>query len=110
MDVKKIYSNKKAMVSDALIESSDETINAAIKDSTVGMIIYTAGYAKAKQKSLDNTWVTIALGGGSGSGGGGGTAATDAEVISALVAADAIPALMVDTALLSLGEDVCIIG
>lgn len=109
MDVKKIYSNKKAMVSDALIESSDETINAAIKDSTVGMIIYTAGYAKAKQKSLDNTWVTIALSGGSGSG-GGGTAATDAEVISALVAADAIPALMVDTALLSLGEDVCIIG
>lgn len=43
-------------------------------------------------------------------GGGGGIPATEDEIIDALVAADAIPALMVDTALLALGEDVCIIG
>lgn len=57
------------------------------------------------------TWVdTVREMIGEGCSGGGGTPATDAEIIDALVAADAIPALMVDTALLSLGEDVCIIG
>lgn len=46
----------------------------------------------------------------SGGGGGGcGTPATDVEIIEALLAADAIPALMVDEALLALDNDVCII-
>lgn len=59
MDVKKMYSNNVAMVSDDLFDSSDDEINDAIKNSTAGMIIYTAGFAKAKQKSLDGKWVSV---------------------------------------------------
>lgn len=47
---------------------------------------------------------------GGGGSGGGGTPATDEEIIEALLAADAIPALMVDESLLALDNDVCIIG
>lgn len=68
MDVKKIYSGEEALVSDTLIDSSDDVINAAIPASRAGMVIYTAGYKKAKQKSLDNKWISMSLGGSSGSG------------------------------------------
>lgn len=71
MDVKKIYSGDEALVSDTLIDSADSTINAAIPASKAGMIIYTAGYKKAKQKSLDNKWISMSLGGSSSSGAAG---------------------------------------
>lgn len=71
MDIKKIYSGDEALVSDALIDSADTAINAAIPSSRAGMIIYTAGYKKVKQKSLDNKWITMQLGGSSGSGAAG---------------------------------------
>lgn len=68
MDVKKIYSGDEALVSDTLIDSADNTINEAIPASKAGMIIYTAGYKKVKQKSLDNKWISMSLGSSSGSG------------------------------------------
>lgn len=68
MMVKKIYSGEEALVSDELIASSDVVINAAIPASRAGMIIYTAGYKTAKQKSLDNKWISMTLGGSGGSG------------------------------------------
>lgn len=71
MDVKKIYSGEEALVSDTLIDSSDDVINAAIPASRAGMVIYTAGYKKAKQKSLDNKWISMSLGGSGGSGAAG---------------------------------------
>ena len=71
MNVKKMYNNDEALVSDELIEASDDVINASIPHSSVGMVIYTAGYKKAKQKSLDNKWISMSLGGSSGSGAAG---------------------------------------
>lgn len=71
MDVKKIYSGEEALVSDTLIDSSDDVINTAIPASRAGMVIYTAGYKKAKQKSLDNKWISMSLGGSGGSGAAG---------------------------------------
>lgn len=68
MDVKKIYSGEEALVSDSLIDSSDDVINTAIPASRAGMVIYTAGYKKAKQKSLDNKWISMQLGGSGNSG------------------------------------------
>lgn len=71
MKVKKIYSGEEALVSDELIASSDAVINAAIPASKAGMIIYTAGYKTAKQKSLDNKWISMTIGGSGGSGSAG---------------------------------------
>lgn len=65
---KMIYSNEEALVSDALINESDDNINKALPYSGAGMVIYTAGYKAAKQKSLDNKWISMSLGSSGGSG------------------------------------------
>lgn len=44
-----------------------------------------------------------------GGGGSGGSAATDAELLDALIEADAIPALVWGGYLLAIDNDVCII-
>lgn len=72
MDIKKIYSNAEALVSDDLINSSDAVINAHLPHSAPGYVIYTAGYATIKQKSLDNKWIAVSSSGGSGSAGADG--------------------------------------
>lgn len=72
MNIKKIYSNAEALVSDDLINSSDAVINARLPHSEPGYVIYTAGYAIIKHKSLDNKWVAISSGSGSGSAGADG--------------------------------------
>lgn len=59
MDVKHIYEQQEALVSDALFAQSDAALNTAFPYSEPGMLIYTAGYKKAKQKSLSGTWVAI---------------------------------------------------
>lgn len=65
MEYKKIYTSDEALVSDTLIDSSDDAINAQLPDFKAGAIIYTAGYAKVKQKALDNSWVNVQKSGGS---------------------------------------------
>lgn len=68
MDIKKIYDYPEALVSDDLINGGDDAINAALPEFKAGAIIYTAGYKKAKQKSLTGSWVNISTNAGSGSG------------------------------------------
>lgn len=68
MVTKKIYSYTEAMVSDELMNSGDDAINAALPDFKAGAIIYTAGYSKVRQKALTGSWVPVNMGGGSGSG------------------------------------------
>lgn len=68
MNVKHTYRNEEALVTDELINASDDVINNAIPFSAAGMIIYTAGYQKAKQKSLDNKWISVSLGGSGSTG------------------------------------------
>lgn len=75
MAYKKIYAECEALVSDELINSSDEVINQTLHGSKAGMVIYTAGYKIIKQKSLDNKWIAMQL---SGSG-GTGTAGADGK-------------------------------
>lgn len=52
----KIYNCAEAMVSDELMNSSDDVINAALSGFEAGAIIYTAGYKKVKQKALTGAW------------------------------------------------------
>ena len=59
MDYKKIYARHEALVSEDLIKSSDDVIDATIPDAPIGMVIYTVGKKVAKQKSLDGTWVSV---------------------------------------------------
>lgn len=68
---KKIYTSDEVMVTDELIEQSDDTLNKALPYSSAGTVIYTAGYKTAKQKSLDNKWIAMQLGGSSSSGAAG---------------------------------------
>lgn len=75
MAYKKIYAECEALVSDELINSSDEVINQTLQGSKSGMVIYTAGYKIIKQKSLDNKWIAMHLGGS----GGTGTAGADGK-------------------------------
>lgn len=75
MAYKKIYAESEALVSDELINSSDEVINQTLQGSKAGMVIYTAGYKIIKQKSLDNKWIAMHLGGS----GGTGTAGADGK-------------------------------
>lgn len=73
MKSKKIYINREIMVSDDLISAADAEINAVLKDAVAGTVIYTAGYTKVKQKSLDGAWVEAAAPEGSASGSGSGS-------------------------------------
>lgn len=47
------------LVSETTIASSAEQIKAVIGEVPSGTIIYTAGYAKIKQKGLDGSWVEV---------------------------------------------------
>lgn len=58
-DYKMIYRDYEAMVSDELINSSDDELNAVFKNAEAGMIIYTAGYNVIKQKGIDGKWETV---------------------------------------------------
>lgn len=72
-NVKKIYKQREALVSDELMNSSDAEIDAAIYAVEPGMIIYTAGRAIVKQRGLDGRWVRMSTSnGGSNSGSGSG--------------------------------------
>ena len=70
-NVKKIYKQREALVSDELINSSDAEIDAAIYAVEPGMIIYTAGRGIIKQRGLDGRWVRVSAGGGGGNSSGG---------------------------------------
>lgn len=83
MEAKMIYTNEEALVSDDLINQSDDAINKALPYSRAGMVIYTAGYVLAKQKSLNNKWIAIKLS-GSGSSSGSGSAGTSGVGISSV--------------------------
>lgn len=48
------------MVTDDVIGKTDAEIDAALgAQYNIGTIIYTAGYAKIKQKGLDGAWVEV---------------------------------------------------
>ena len=47
------------MVDNELFNSDADTIKSVIGDLSPGSIIYTAGYAKIKQKGLDGEWVEV---------------------------------------------------
>lgn len=59
IEAKKIYRKLKTLVSDELIDSSDEKINEELPYEEAGDIIFSAGAAVVKQKALDGTWVRI---------------------------------------------------
>lgn len=67
-NAKRMYASEEALVSDDLLNASDDAINQALPYSKAGMVIYTAGYKSAKQKSLDNKWIVMQLGGSGSSG------------------------------------------
>lgn len=50
---------REIMVDAATIAGTAEEIAAVIGVGEVGTIIYTAGYAVIKQKSLDGSWVEV---------------------------------------------------
>lgn len=79
-NVKKIYKQREALVSDELMNSSDAEIDAAIYAAEPGMIIYTAGRGIVKQRGLDGRWVRMSTSNGgnnSGSSGGSGSGNLD---------------------------------
>ena len=47
------------LVSDTTFSGTTEQIKAVIGEVPSGTIIYTAGYAKIKQKALDGSWVEV---------------------------------------------------
>lgn len=47
------------LVSDTTFSGTAEQIKAIIGEVPSGSIIYTAGYAKIKQKGLDGSWVEV---------------------------------------------------
>ena len=51
--------NNTIMVSEALIDSSDAAINAALPTAKPGDLIHTAGYGKMKQMDLDGSWAEL---------------------------------------------------
>lgn len=57
------------LVSDELIQKSDEEIDAAIPDVRSGMIIYNAGYRMVKQRGLDGKWSLVPTTGAPGADG-----------------------------------------
>lgn len=73
-DYKMIYRDYEALVSDELINSSDDEINAVFINAEAGMKIYTAGYNIVKQKGLDGKWVAVTVDSNSDEGGSQGEA------------------------------------
>ncbi len=68
-DYMKIYNQEEALVTDDIIDASDEVIDAAIPYARPGMFIYNAGQSKVKQKGLDGKWVTVQITGKDGTPG-----------------------------------------
>ena len=75
VNVKKIYKEREALVSDDLINKSDSEIDDAIVDVSSGMIIYNAGKSVMKQRSLDGRWVLMQVSGAKGEPGADGKSA-----------------------------------
>ena len=69
VEYKKIYGYDEVLVSDELIQKSDEEIDAAIPDVRSGMIIYNAGYRMVKQRGLDGKWSLVPTTGAPGADG-----------------------------------------
>ena len=59
MDRIKIYTHDEAMVSDSLMDSDSDAINAALPSFKLGAVIYTVGYKKVKQKAITGLWELV---------------------------------------------------
>lgn len=66
---KKLYNPDEILVTDELVNSGDDVINAALPESRIGDMIHNAGYQICKQKGLDGKWIAISASGTAGKDG-----------------------------------------